>query len=514
MATPSSNHQTPIPAFSGENYNYWAIKMRTYFMSQSLWDIVDKGYTIPEDLSALSTADRAKFNKEMEKDYLALYSLQMAMAESIFQESVELKHQRRLGILLRKNVMGVRSGCSNHMTGDEKQFRDIDRTIKSQVKLGNGELVDVEGKGTIAVNTNKGTRLIKDVMLVPKLDANLLSVGQMMDKGYSLIFKDDSCKIYDNKNIDLVVAEVKMQKQRNFPLCWQYIEAALKAQEDPSWLWHRSRDVEFDESATWNWKEEKVERQNIMVPRPRHSSEAQEEEEDIQIPPQSLSPRMPTTSPPINREESSPDSTPRKMEGCKPLATSLVTNEKFSKEDGTPKANAAIYRSIIGSLLYLTASRPDIMYPTSLLSRFMQDPSQVHYGAAKRILRYLQGTRDYGIWYTPESFSKLIGYTDSDWGGSTDDMKSTSGYTFSLGSGIFSWSSKKQDCVAQSSAEAEYVATALTTSQAIWLRRILRYMGEHQENPTEIYCDNKSAIAMAKNPIHHNRTKHIAIKQS
>ncbi|XP_041995727.1 secreted RxLR effector protein 161-like [Salvia splendens] len=155
-----------------------------------------------------------------------------------------------------------------------------------------------------------------------------------------------------------------------------------------------------------------------------------------------------------------------KMDGCKPVATPLVTNEKFSKEDGTPKANAAIYRSIIGSLLYLTASRLDIMYPTSLLSRFIQDPSQVHYGAAK-ILRYLQGTQDYGIWYTPESFSKLIGYTDSDWGGSTDDMKSTSGYTFSLGSGIFSWSSKKQDCVAQSSAEAEYVAAALTTSQAI-----------------------------------------------
>ena len=87
------------------------------------------------------------------------------------------------------------SGCSNHMTGDEKQFRDMDRTIKSQVKLGNGELVDVEGKGTIA-------RLIKDVLLVPKLDANLPSVGQMMEKGYSLIFKGDSCTIYDNKNKD------------------------------------------------------------------------------------------------------------------------------------------------------------------------------------------------------------------------------------------------------------------------------------------------------------------------
>ncbi|CAA0806487.1 cysteine-rich RLK (RECEPTOR-like protein kinase) 8 [Striga hermonthica] len=189
-----------------------------------------------------------------------------------------------------------------------------------------------------------------------------------------------------------------------------------------------------------------------------------------------------------------------KMDGCKPVATPMVANEKFTKEDGTPNADASTYRSLIGSLLYLTATRPDIMYATSLLSRFMQSPSQVHYGAAKRILRYLQGTKDYGIQYEYNEDSRLIGYTDSDWAGSVDDMKSTSGYTFSLGSGIFSWSSKKQDCVAQSSAEAEYVATALTTSQAIWLRRILGYMGEYQESPTEIFCDNKSAITMAKNP--------------
>ncbi|KAK4387768.1 Retrovirus-related Pol polyprotein from transposon RE2 [Sesamum angolense] len=201
-----------------------------------------------------------------------------------------------------------------------------------------------------------------------------------------------------------------------------------------------------------------------------------------------------------------------KMESCKTVITPLVTGEKYQKEDGSQKFDGSIYRSLIGSLLYLTATRPDIMFATSLLSRFMQSPSQVHYAAAKRILRYLRGTKDFGIWYKSTNDAKLVGYTDSDWAGSVDDMKSTSGYTFSLGSGIFSWASKKQATVAQSSAEAEYIAAAATSNQAIWLRRILEDIGEKQEEPTTIYCDNKSAIAITKNPVQHSRTKHIDIK--
>ncbi|KAG4957026.1 hypothetical protein JHK85_043406 [Glycine max] len=201
-----------------------------------------------------------------------------------------------------------------------------------------------------------------------------------------------------------------------------------------------------------------------------------------------------------------------KIYGCKPVATPLITNEKLQKNDGAPEADASKYRSLIGSLLYLTATRPDIMYAASLLSRFMQSPSQIHFGAGKRILRYLQGTKEFSIWYTIETNSELLGYIDSDWAGSADDMKSTSGYAFSLGSGMFSWASKKQATVAQSTTEAEYVAAAKATSQAIWLRRILEDMGEKQDEPTKINCDNKSTIALAKNPVHHNRTKHIAIK--
>ncbi|XP_027934022.1 uncharacterized protein LOC114189605 [Vigna unguiculata] len=201
-----------------------------------------------------------------------------------------------------------------------------------------------------------------------------------------------------------------------------------------------------------------------------------------------------------------------KMYDCKPVATPLMVNEKLQKDDRAQETDASRYKSLIGSLLYLTITRPDIMYATSLLSTFMQKPSQIHYGVGKRILRYLQGTKEFGIWYKTITNSRIIGYTDSDWAGSIDDMKSTSGYAFSLGSGIFSWVSKKQATVAQSTVEAEYVAAAEATSQAIWLRRILKDMGEKQRGPTTIYCDNKSTIAMTKNPVHHSRTKHIAIK--
>ncbi|XP_019052048.1 PREDICTED: uncharacterized protein LOC109114200 [Nelumbo nucifera] len=185
------------------------------------------------------------------------------------------------------------------------------------------------------------------------------------------------------------------------------------------------------------------------------------------------------------------------MEGCKTVSTPLDNNKVFKKE-GSPKADESQFRSLIGSLLYLKATRPDIMYAVNLLSRFMQSPSQVHYGTAKRVLRYLQGTKNYGIWYGITHDSKLIGYTDSDWAGLVDDMKSTSGYAFTIGSGIFSWASRKQATVAQSSAEAEYIAAAMTTSQAIWLKRIHEDMGESQVETTEIYCDSRSNYSNGK----------------
>lgn len=127
------------------------------------------------------------------------------------------------------------------------------------------------------------------------------------------------------------------------------------------------------------------------------------------------------------------------MMNCKLVVTPLVVNEKLTKEDGSKQVDASIYRSLVGSLLYLTATRPEIMFATSFWSRFMHNSSQNSFGAAKRVLRYIQATLDYGILYAKNVDAKLIGFCDSDWADSTvDDMKNTSRYAFSLGSGVFS----------------------------------------------------------------------------
>jgi hypothetical protein len=136
-----------------------------------------------------------------------------------------------------------------------------------------------------------------------------------------------------------------------------------------------------------------------------------------------------------------------RMVGCKPMAAPLAVNEKLNKEDGGKKVDATLYRSLVGNLLYLTATRPDIMFAASLLSRFMHSLSYFHFAATKRVLKYIQGTTSYGIRYCRNSMVKLLGFCDNDLGGYVDDMKSTLGYAFSLGSDVFSWSSKKQQLV-------------------------------------------------------------------
>ena len=186
--------------------------------------------------------------------------------------------------------------------------------------------------------------------------------------------------------------------------------------------------------------------------------------------------------------------------------------EKFSKDDGAEKFDEGQYRSLIGCLMYLTATRLNIMFTVSLLSGFMHCASEIHFQATKTIVRYIKGTINYGIKYSHFQNFKLHGYSDSDWAGSIDDMRSTTGFCFNFGSGMFSWSSKKQDVVAQSTAEAEYVAATAAVNQAIWIRKILADLHMKQNEPTQIYVDNQAAISISNNPVFHGRTKHFKIK--
>ena len=149
------------------------------------------------------------------------------------------------------------------------------------------------------------------------------------------------------------------------------------------------------------------------------------------------------------------------MEDCRPMATPMITNCKKIDTSEDDEADTTLYRQLVGSLMYLVNTRPDICFAVNTMSQFMCEPRKVHWVAAKHILRYLQGTVDYGLDYRQGDGVRLVGYTDSDWAGCASDRKSTSGCCFGLGSAVVSWFSRKQQSVALSSAEAEYMAASL-----------------------------------------------------
>ncbi|KAH9671981.1 hypothetical protein KPL70_017541 [Citrus sinensis] len=176
---------------------------------------------------------------------------------------------------------------------------------------------------------------------------------------------------------------------------------------------------------------------------------------------------------------------------------------------GSEDIDPTFFKSFVGSLRYLTCTRPDILYAVGLVSRYMENPKTTHFKAAKRILRYIKGTTNFGLLYSFSNDYKLVGYSDSDWGGDVDDRKSTTRFVFFMGDTAFTWMSKKQPIVTLSTCEAEYVAATSSVCHAIWLRNLLKELSFVQEEPTEICVDNKSAIALSKNPVFHDRSKHI-----
>ena len=199
------------------------------------------------------------------------------------------------------------------------------------------------------------------------------------------------------------------------------------------------------------------------------------------------------------------------MENCKPIGTPMSPSCKLDKDDEGKSVDLKYYRGMIGSLLYLTASRPDIMFSVCLCARYQSNPKESHLNAVKRILRYLNGTQTIGLWYSKDSQINLLGYSDADFAGCKLDRKSTSGTCQFLGVNLISWFSKKQNSVALSTAEAEYIAAGSCCAQILWIKQQLEDFGI-KLNETPIRCDNTSAINLSKNPIQHSRSKHIEIR--
>jgi hypothetical protein len=168
------------------------------------------------------------------------------------------------------------------------------------------------------------------------------------------------------------------------------------------------------------------------------------------------------------------------------------------------------YKQLIGSLLYVAwMTRPDISFTVSMLSRFMGNPGRVHWEAAKKVLRYLKGTKNIKLTYGMHP-SSLVGYTDADWA-SQDHWHSTSGYIFTIAGGAISWSSKKQPVIALSTTEAEFIAATHATKELLWIRSLLSELARPLRYPTTLFCDNQSAIALTHDGVYHAQSKHIDI---
>ncbi|KAK8931089.1 hypothetical protein KSP39_PZI016659 [Platanthera zijinensis] len=200
--------------------------------------------------------------------------------------------------------------------------------------------------------------------------------------------------------------------------------------------------------------------------------------------------------------------------GCKPAETPMDANHKLSAHSSDSDkllTNPEYYRRLVGKLIYLTVTRPDISFAVGVVSWFMHAPRTSHLQAVERILRYLKIAPGQGLVYKPSTSLSLVAYSDADYAGSIDDRRSTTGFCTYFGGHLITWRSKKQTVIVRSSAEAEYRAMAVVVSELTWLEGLLGDLGVRLSYPTTLFCDSQATIHIAKNPVFHERTKHIEV---
>lgn len=199
------------------------------------------------------------------------------------------------------------------------------------------------------------------------------------------------------------------------------------------------------------------------------------------------------------------------MIGCKPVDTPMDPYKKLGSVENSVPVNRGRYQRLVGRLIYLSHTRPDIGFAVSAVSQFMHNPTEEHMDAVFRILKYLKMTPRKGLFFKKSEYRNIEIYSDADWAGDITNRRSTSAYCSYVWGNLVTWRSKKQSVVARSSAEAEFRALANGICEGIWIKRVLKELGVCSPSSILMRCDNQAAISIAKNPVHHDRTKHVEI---
>ncbi|XP_019154341.1 PREDICTED: uncharacterized protein LOC109150820 [Ipomoea nil] len=197
--------------------------------------------------------------------------------------------------------------------------------------------------------------------------------------------------------------------------------------------------------------------------------------------------------------------------GAKPVNVPIEQNHKLGLASSPIFSNPLAYQRLVGRLIYLAVTRPDLAYSVHVLSQFMQEPHDEHLEAALRVVRYLKGTPGQGILLRADSDLTLQGWCDSDWAACPTTRRSLMGWLVFLGHSPISWKTKKQTTISRSSAEAEYRSMVAVTCELKWLKGLLLSLGVRHHKTIKLFCDSQSALHIAKNPVFHERTKHIEV---
>nr|GEV39216.1 putative ribonuclease H-like domain-containing protein [Tanacetum cinerariifolium] len=199
------------------------------------------------------------------------------------------------------------------------------------------------------------------------------------------------------------------------------------------------------------------------------------------------------------------------MLDCKPAETPMMSNQKLYMETEAELADRDRYQRLVGKLIYLSHTRPDIAYAVGVVSQFMHQPQATHMNAVLRIIRYLKGTTRHGVLFKSNGHLNIRVYTDADWAGDKGNRRSTSGYFSLVGDNLVTWKSKKQKVVSLSSAEAEFRGISRGLAEVLWIRKLLTEVGFPPKEATQVMCDNEAAIQISENLVQHDRTKHVEI---
>lgn len=197
--------------------------------------------------------------------------------------------------------------------------------------------------------------------------------------------------------------------------------------------------------------------------------------------------------------------------GTKPIDTPMEQNQTLARDKGEFFSEPTKYRRLVGRLVYLTVTKPDLSYAVHTLAQFLQKPRLRHWNAALRVVRYLKKGPGQGIFLSAHNDLTLSAYCDSDWAAFPITRRSLTGYVIMLGGSHVSWKTKKQGVVSRSSAEAEYMSMALTLCELKWIIQLMQSLDIRQLAPTSMYCDNQAALHIAANPVFHERTKHVEV---